>query len=100
MAHGKPAPDIFLKACDLAKTKPSDALVLEDSDNGAMAAFQAKIPYIVVPDLKHPDTFIADNALFVAADLDVVAAYLKKEFRHENDRKAYQSVDKQRLSGF
>ena len=54
VAHGKPAPDIFLKACEKAGEKPEDCLVLEDSEAGIQAAHSAKIPVICVPDVKTP----------------------------------------------
>lgn len=52
---GKPAPDIFLKACEKLEVAPSQALVLEDSETGIEAAYRAKIPVICIPDLKQPD---------------------------------------------
>lgn len=52
---GKPAPDIFLRACEKLSVPPSDALVLEDSETGIEAAYRAKIPVICIPDLKQPD---------------------------------------------
>ena len=51
--HGKPAPDIFLKAVELLKVNKEDALVLEDSRNGILAAHAGKIPVICIPDLIH-----------------------------------------------
>lgn len=36
--HGKPAPDIFLKAAEKARVKPKQCLVLEDAKNGVEAA--------------------------------------------------------------
>lgn len=41
--HGKPDPEIFLKACGKAGVDPSQALVLEDSMVGILAANAAKI---------------------------------------------------------
>jgi len=38
VARGKPAPDIFLKAASLCDQEPADAIVIEDSHNGALAA--------------------------------------------------------------
>jgi len=35
---GKPAPDIFLEAAKLLNANPSDCVVIEDSENGALAA--------------------------------------------------------------
>lgn len=54
VAHGKPYPDIFLKACEKAGEMPADCLVLEDSEAGIQAAFSAHIPVICVPDMKEP----------------------------------------------
>lgn len=50
-AHGKPEPDIFLMACDNARVAPEDALVLEDSESGILAAHAAGIPSVWIPDL-------------------------------------------------
>lgn len=52
--HSKPAPDIFLKACERLAVSPSDALVFEDSEAGIEAAYTARIPVICIPDMKHP----------------------------------------------
>lgn len=76
VAHGKPAPDIFLAACQRAGVSPEQALVLEDSANGAFASQKAGIPYIIVPDLKQPPKAAAESALAVAKDLDMVADML------------------------
>lgn len=52
--NGKPAPDIYLKAANHVGIDPEFCLALEDSDNGAKAAYAANISVIVVPDLKQP----------------------------------------------
>lgn len=49
--HGKPAPDVFLLACEKLAVTPSRALVLEDSETGVLAAHAAGIPVIWIPDL-------------------------------------------------
>lgn len=41
--HGKPAPDIFLKAGELLNVTPKHCLVIEDSYNGIQAALAAGI---------------------------------------------------------
>ncbi len=38
VVHGKPDPEIFLRACDLLGVSPSRAMVIEDSENGVRAA--------------------------------------------------------------
>ena len=51
----KPDPEIFLTGCARLGIDPADALVLEDSENGILAAENAGIPVICVPDLvRHP----------------------------------------------
>ncbi len=53
--HAKPAPEIFLAACEKLGVDPSDAIVLEDAKSGIEAANNAKIPVICVPDMIQPD---------------------------------------------
>lgn len=48
--NGKPAPDIFLKACEKVKVSPKEAIVIEDSVLGATAANRAMIRCFVVED--------------------------------------------------
>lgn len=49
--RGKPEPDIYLKASEKLSIKPSECIVLEDSENGIKAAFAANMMPIFVPDL-------------------------------------------------
>ena len=59
IVHGKPAPDIFLDACHALKVKPQEALVLEDSKNGILAAVNGNIDVICIPDLvQHPQEIL------------------------------------------
>ncbi|MGL4606910.1 MAG: HAD family hydrolase [Eubacteriaceae bacterium] len=39
--HGKPAPDVFLKAAELLKVNPENCMVIEDSPNGIEAGINA-----------------------------------------------------------
>ncbi len=45
----KPAPDIYLIACELLRVRPEDALALEDSPSGSLAAVQAGLITLAVP---------------------------------------------------
>ena len=45
----KPAPDIFLKVASQMGVKPSECLVLEDAEKGVLAAYDAGMRCIVVP---------------------------------------------------
>ena len=52
--NSKPAPDIFLKAMNDSGFDSSQSLVIEDSQNGILAAYNASIPVVCIPDLKYP----------------------------------------------
>ena len=57
--HSKPDPEIFLKVLEHFELKKNEALILEDSRNGIMAAHNANIPVICVPELvKHGQDII------------------------------------------
>lgn len=45
----KPAPDIYLRACDALGVAPQHALAVEDSSNGVKAATAAGMPCVAVP---------------------------------------------------
>lgn len=49
--NSKPAPDIFLKACEEIDVFPESAYGIEDSYNGIRAAYAGKLRPIMVPDL-------------------------------------------------
>lgn len=75
--HGKPAPDVFLVACEKLGVRPQDALVLEDSENGILAAYQAQNKVICIPDMKYPRSEYVDKTTAVLESLDQVIDYLK-----------------------
>ena len=52
---GKPAPDIYIAACQELDLKPEECIALEDSPNGILSAYQAGCMPIMVPDLSEPD---------------------------------------------
>ena len=72
IAHGKPAPDIFIKAREKSGEASADCLVLEDSEAGIRAAYAAGIDVICVPDMKRPDgAFLSVAAAVLPSLLDV-----------------------------
>jgi HAD superfamily hydrolase (TIGR01509 family) len=77
--RSKPAPDLFLKACDLGKVSPERAVIFEDSENGALAAQNAGIPYVLVPDLAILQPREKEKALMTAGSLLDVWKEIKKE---------------------
>lgn len=76
VSRSKPNPDIFLMACHCADISPEDAIVLEDSENGISAAYNANIPVICIPDLKVPAEDIAKKtAAIVPTAADVIQLF-------------------------
>lgn len=78
ITHGKPAPDIFLKALDLLKVNHDEAVVLEDSKNGILASYLASIPVICIPDLVKHTKDTLDKTYLVLENLDQVIDYVEK----------------------
>ena len=56
--NGKPNPEVYLTASQKLNEPPTKCLALEDSDNGVLAAHNAGITVIQVPDLKEPSVKI------------------------------------------
>lgn len=67
--HGKPAPDIYLKACSVLGHEPSLSWACEDSPAGLTAASSAGLRTILVPDLVQPVEEVRAKAWRVVADL-------------------------------
>ncbi|MFF4555805.1 HAD family hydrolase [Streptomyces sp. NPDC001422] len=65
VAHGKPAPDVFLEAARRLGAEPSGCVVLEDAAPGAAAARAAGMRCVAVPYV----TAQAGNPAFTEADL-------------------------------
>ena len=59
----KPAPDIYLLACERLGVAPQDALALEDSASGIAAAKAAGLACIAVPQFAEIDVSAADRII-------------------------------------
>lgn len=55
VAHGKPAPDIYLKACEMLDVRPEEAIAVEDSINGIVSAGRAGMYPVMVINLIEPN---------------------------------------------
>lgn len=77
--HGKPHPEIFLTACQKIDVKPEEALVLEDSEAGILAAYDGHIDVICVPDMKYPEQQFVEKVTKIVDSLDEVIDYLKAQ---------------------
>jgi HAD superfamily hydrolase (TIGR01509 family) len=61
VAVPKPAPDLYLLACERLGVAPADAVALEDSETGVAAAKAAGMACIAVPQLEGLDVSSADR---------------------------------------
>jgi HAD superfamily hydrolase (TIGR01509 family) len=76
VAHGKPAPDLFLLTAERLGVPPETCIVLEDSGYGIQAAHAAGMTPILVPDLKEPSDEVVALAHAVLPSLHEVKAVL------------------------
>ena len=79
VAHGKPAPDIYLAACAALGLNPADCVAVEDSYNGIRSAHAAGLRAVMVPDLLPPTEEMRDLAWRVLDSLNDLATALEKE---------------------
>lgn len=68
VTHGKPAPEIYLTACERLGCPPARVMVLEDSENGCRAAVAAGTFAVAVPGY-HSIRHSYDGARFIADTL-------------------------------
>ena len=77
VSKGKPNPEIFLTACQKLGVTPDEALVLEDSEAGILAAYDGHIDVICIPDMKYPEDDYAIKTTKIVDSLEDVIDYLK-----------------------
>ncbi len=77
VSRSKPAPDIFLKACEELAVSPENAAAIEDSYNGIRSAHAAGMHPIMVPDLAPPTEEMQQLAEVILPSLNEVEGYLK-----------------------
>lgn len=73
--RSKPEPDIFLAACAHFQIAPEQALVLEDSENGVLAAERAGIPVVCIPDLRMPRKEVLEKAALLSSATEVISLF-------------------------
>ncbi|HEU4572606.1 MAG TPA: HAD family phosphatase [Candidatus Limnocylindrales bacterium] len=61
VVHPKPAPDVYLLACERLGVDPAETVALEDSEAGVAAAKAAGLVCIAVPQLEGLDVSSADR---------------------------------------
>lgn len=77
VTKGKPNPEVFLKSCQKLVVNVDEAIVLEDSEAGIQASYDANIKVICIPDMKYPEKQYEEKTFKILKDLTEVTAYLK-----------------------
>ena len=77
VTKGKPNPEVFLKSCQKLCVNVDEAIVLEDSEAGIQASYDANIKVICIPDMKYPEKQYEEKTFKILKDLTEVTAYLK-----------------------
>ena len=77
VTKGKPNPEVFLKSCQKLGVSVDEAIVLEDSEAGIQASYDAGIKVICIPDMKYPEKQYEEKTFKILKDLTEVTAYLK-----------------------
>lgn len=77
VTKGKPNPEVFLKSCQKLGVSVDEAIVLEDSEAGIQASYDAGIKVICIPDMKYPEKQYEEKTFKIFKDLNDVTDYLK-----------------------
>lgn len=78
VTRSKPAPDIFLRACEELYVDPHMTYAVEDSYNGVRAAYSAGMKVAMIPDLVQPDDEMRKKTEIILKDLNELVQYLLK----------------------
>ena len=70
LRQSKPAPDIYLKACEALNVSPKKVAAIEDSYNGIRSAHSAALTTIMVPDIVKPNEEILSLTDFCCESLN------------------------------
>ena len=80
VARVKPAPDIFLAAARAVRVDPSECVVLEDAEKGILAAHEAGMACIAIPN-EHTRCHDFSKATRICASLNEVTLQLIEELK-------------------
>lgn len=74
--HGKPAPDIYLMACEKLGADPAESVAVEDSHNGIRSAAAAGMLPVMVPDMLEPTDELRSLSAAVLPSLHAVIGWI------------------------
>ena len=73
VTKGKPNPEVFLKSCQKLGVNVDEAIVLEDSEAGIQASYDANIKVICIPDMKYPEKQYEEKTFKILKDYVIVS---------------------------
>lgn len=85
VAHSKPAPDIFLKACEELGVSTEEAIILEDSANGVLAANRANIPVIGFSNPHSGNQDLSKASIIIEGFEEIDTAFLERTYCHAHN---------------
>jgi len=91
----KPAPDIFIKTFELLEEKHNQCYILEDSNNGIVAAHLSGGITILVPDKDKIRDENLKKAKYIFNDLLEVKKFLENQKMEEFSKKHLQDLHQQ-----
>ncbi len=74
--NGKPKPDVYLEACRQLEERPQCCMAVEDSPNGVISAYDARLRVVMVPDATLPEPELEPMLYGVAKDLWEIQNFL------------------------
>ena len=83
VTKGKPNPEVFLKSCQKLGVNVDEAIVLEDSEAGIQASYDANIKVICIPDMKYPEKQYEEKTFKILKDLCTIGAKIIKILIHD-----------------
>jgi HAD superfamily hydrolase (TIGR01509 family) len=84
VAHGKPAPDVYLAAARALGVDPATAVAIEDSTNGLISAAEAGMVVVALPNAHYPpDAAALARADFVIGGLDELPDLARQWLRRD-----------------
>ena len=78
VTNSKPAPDIYLKVLEKANINNNEAIIFEDSINGILSGYNAKIKVIGIPDQVPIPLDVQEKAYKMANNLNEALDYIKE----------------------
>lgn len=80
ITQGKPDPEIFLKAAEELGVRPEECIVFEDSQYGIIAANEAGMHVVMIPDLISPTDEILKRTNYLLTSGTEIIALLERLF--------------------